>query len=183
MKKTLSTMRKSLCPACLMLLTLLTPCAAEQTMEAETVFAALTLNIIRFTNWPGTATQHFKDGINLCVYGDNVTLDAFTSIDQKPVGEFKIKIINLAHLNNFERCDALFLSELRQNLLLQVFSETRHRNILTIGENQNFAEQGGMIGLRNINNKISLDMNLKTIRESEINISSRLLTLANIIEK
>jgi hypothetical protein len=65
--------------------------------------------------------------------------------------------------------------------LLQVFAEIKKRPLLTIGEDYDFAEQGGMIGLENVNGKIILHVNMAAVREANLNISSRLLKLAKII--
>ncbi|MFI3190346.1 hypothetical protein BCS42_14415 [Crenothrix sp. D3] len=150
-----------------------------QALEEQTVLAALALNIVRFTTWPAEAG--IKESINFCVVGDNVVQQAFASIDSKAVGNQALKIINLSRLSNFEQCHVLYISELKQNVLLQVFVELKKHPLLTIGEGADFAVQGGMVGLENVNDKINLHINLPVVRESNLNISSRLLKLAKII--
>jgi hypothetical protein len=156
----------------------LTP-SLVQSLEEQTVLAALALNIVRFTTWPIEA--QIRETINFCVVGDNAVQQSFTSIDNKTVGNQILKIVNLSHLSNFEQCNVLYVSELKQNLLLQIFVEIKKRPLLTIGEGHDFAVQGGMVGLENVNNKISLYVNLSVVHESNLNISSRLLKLAKII--
>lgn len=150
-----------------------------QSLEEQTVLAALALNIVRFSTWPIDAP--IKDTIDFCVIGDNVVQQSFTAIDHKAVGNKTLQIINLSRLRNFEDCHVLYISELKQNILLQVFAEVKKRPLLTIGEGYDFAEQGGMIGLENVNGKITLHVNLTRVHESNLNISARLLKLANII--
>ena len=75
----------------------------------------------------------------------------------------------------------LYVSELKQNILLQVFAEIKKRPLLTVGESYDFAAQGGMVGLENVDGKITLHVNLAAAHESNLNISARLLKLAKII--
>lgn len=150
-----------------------------QSLEEQTVLTALALNIVRFTTWPTEAK--IEDSIKFCVIGDNTVQQSFIGIEQKMIGEKKLQFINLSRLRNFEACDVLYISELQQNILLQVFAEIKKRPLLTIGTGYDFAEQGGMVGLENVNGKITLNVNLPVTRESNLKISARLLKLANII--
>jgi hypothetical protein len=157
-----------------------TPVVASQSMDEQTVLAALALNIVRFTTWP-SEIQTQMPTINFCVVGDNVTQQSFSSIDNKPVGDKTLRIIFLSRLRNYDECQVLYISELKENFLLQVFAETKQRPLLTIGESYEFAVQGGMIGLENVDGKINMNVNLAVVHGSKLNISSRLLKLAKII--
>ncbi len=172
---------KKLLPLLLALSSLLTSSSPTlaQSLEEQSVLTALALNIVRFTTWPAEA--QLKDNIDFCVVGDNVVQQSFTGIDHKSVGNKTLRVINLLRLRNFEQCHALYISDLKQAILLQLFVEIKKRPVLTIGENYEFAKQGGMIGMENVNGKITLHINLPMVRESNLNISSRLLNLAKII--
>jgi len=150
-----------------------------QSLEEQTVLAALALNIVRFTTWPTEA--QIEDTIKFCVIGDNTVQQSFAGIDHKAVGNKTLQLINLSRLRNFDQCHVLYVSELKQNILLQVFADIKKQPLLTIGEGYDFAVQGGMVGLENVNGKIILHVNLTVVHESNLNISSRLLKLAKII--
>ncbi len=152
-----------------------------QSLEEQTVLAALALNIVRFTTWPTEAQANIKKTIDFCVVGDNVVQQSFASIDHKAVGDKALQVINLSRLRNFEQCHVLYVSELKQNVLLQVFVEIAKQPLLTIGENADFAVQGGMVGLVNQDGKLTMQVNLPVVRASNLNISARLLKLAQII--
>jgi hypothetical protein len=152
-----------------------------QSLEEQTVLAALALNIVRFTTWPVGAQARMKGSIELCVVGDNMVQQSFAGIDQKAVGDKTLRIVNLSRLRNFEECQVLYVGDLKQNVLLQVFVEIKKQPLLTIGEGYDFAVQGGMVGLENVDGKITLHVNLPVVRESNLNVSARLLKLAKII--
>ncbi len=152
-----------------------------QTLEEQAVLAALSLNIVRFTTWPTEA--QLNESISFCVIGDNTVQQSFISIDHKAVGDKTLQLINLSRLRNFEECNVLYVSDLKQAILLQVFGQLKNRPLLTIGEGYDFAAQGGMVGLENINGKITLHVNQPIVSEANLTISARLLKLANIIGK
>ena len=106
---------------------------------------------------------------------------SFAGINHKAVGNKTLEVINLARLRNFEACHVLYISDLKQAILLQVLAEIKRRPLLTIGEGYDFAVQGGMVGMENVDGKITLHVNLPVVRESNLNISARLLKLAKII--
>lgn len=150
------------------------------TLEEEMVLAALTLNIVRFTTWPEKTPSGNDESLGLCVVGNNMVQQSFASLDHKKVGNKTLKVINLSRLNNFEQCHALYISKLKKNILLQVFVEIKESSLLTIGRGGDFAEMGGMVGLEKINNKMTLHVNVPKVREANLNISARLLSLAKI---
>lgn len=153
--------------------------ALAQTLEEQTVLAALALNIVRFTTWPSEGAA--KSTIDFCVVGDNVVQQSFASIDHKAVGNKTLTIVYLTRMRNFEECQVLYVSELKQSVLQQVFVEIKNRPLLTIGEGYGFVELGGMVGLENTDGKMTIHVNLPIVRESKLNISARLLKLAKII--
>lgn len=53
--------------------------------------------------------------------------------------------------------------------------------VLTVGERDNFAQDGGMIGFCLEQNKIRFEINLDAAERAKLRISSRLLALAKTV--
>ncbi|MCQ8115878.1 YfiR family protein [Methylomonas rosea] len=155
--------------------------AAPLALEQYTVLAALTLNFARFTQWPEQAFVNSGNNLQVCLVGDNVLLQSFDSISGKAVGDRVIKIINSDKLRNLNQCHILFLSELPNIVLSQVFLDTRQYPVLTIGEEADFIGSGGMVAMVNTDGKIQLHINLSLVKSSGLTISSSLLRLAKIV--
>jgi len=51
-----------------------------------------------------------------------------------------------------------------------------------VGESGEFIEQGGMIGFVNKEGKIKLQINLKTINQSGLKVSAKLLEVADVVK-
>ncbi len=157
-----------------------------RSVEKQAVLAALTLNVARFTSWPEPTFNTDEPVLNLCIYGDNVVKQSFESLDKKSVNSKAIHIINLSTLGKLrvaKHCQLLYISKLETNRLIPLFVELDDSPILTIGENMKFIKAGGMVGLEKINGKIQLTINLPVIKQAKLIISSRLLKLANVINK
>jgi len=154
----------------------------SESVEKQTVLAVLTLNISRFTLWPEHIIKNTENTLNLCVFGDNTVQQSFENINQKIVKNKTINIINLSRLRKLKRCQLLYLSKLERSRLIPLLLELKGQPILTIGENMEFLQAGGMIGLQNIDGKIQLTINLPIVNQSDLIISSRLLKLAKIID-
>ena len=155
--------------------------ACSSSVEKQAVLAVLTLNIARFTHWPERTFNNDKNTLILCVFGDNVVQQSFENIDNKVINNKNIRVINLSRLRNVNQCQLLYLSELDRNRLTPLLMELEGQPILTIGENMEFLQAGGMVGMEKVNEKIQLNINLSAIKQTELVISSRLLKLANIV--
>ncbi len=156
--------------------------ARPQSIEKQAVLAVLTLNIARFTSWPEVALNETKPRLNLCVFGDNIIQHSFEAINNKKAKNKTIHIINLSRLRNLQQCQLLYINNLDHNRLIPLLQELKNYPILTIGENIDFLQSGGMIGLENINGKIKLIINLPNLKQANLIISSRLLKLARIVD-
>jgi len=153
----------------------------SQSIEKQTVLTALTLNVARFTTWPEPTFKESESAFNLCVYGDNVVQQSFSNINNKQINKRPIHIINISRLRNLNQCQVIYISELERNKLIPLLLELKDKPILTIGENIEFLQAGGIVSLENINGKIKLSINLAIIKQSQLVINSRVLKLATIV--
>lgn len=155
--------------------------ALPQSIEKQNVLAALTLNIAKFTTWPELIFKESNNIFNLCVYGDNVVQQSFSNINNKRINNKTIQIINISRLRRLNHCHLTYISELERTKLIALLLELKDKPILTIGENIDFLQAGGIVGFENIDGKIQLTINLAIIKQSQLVISSRLLKLATIV--
>lgn len=144
------------------------------------VLAALTLNFVRFTEWPEPALAG-GGNVRVCVVGDNIVQEAFASLEGKTVAQKTAEVVNANRLRNLSACHILFVGELSKNLLVQVFLDAKQQPILTLGEDMSFLEAGGMVSMVNTDGRIRLYIDLALVKTAKLNISSNLLRLATIV--
>jgi len=95
-----------------------------------------------------------------------------------------IRIRALSRVEEALECNLVFVSSSERGSLGRIFAALRGAPVLTVGDMDRFAEQGGMIGLVTTEeNHIRFDINKATIERAGLKASSQLLHLARIIDE
>src|SRR6202163_1992422 len=150
--------------------------------------AGFIYNFAKFVEWPSAAfaepespivigvlgTDPFGDIINHVVEGKKIGARGFV------VRRFKWSK-ELKDSKDFTNCRILFVSSSEKMHFEEVVEAVKGLPILTVGEAPGFAERGGMIRLMLEDNRVRFEVNVEAAHEGNLNISSRLLTLARII--
>jgi hypothetical protein len=145
------------------------------------VKAAISLNLARFTEWPENALEADSRTINLCVFGNKSIQHAFAEMEKKPLGKRSLHIIPMSRPVHLEQCNMIYVSELEGSALIHLLSLIAAQPTLSIGERDDFLEQGGHVNLKTIEGKIHIQVNLEAVTRSGIKISSRILALTSIM--
>lgn len=143
------------------------------------VKAAFLYHFSQFVDWPdGT----FKDGSSPLVYctiGEDPfhgALDA--SISGKAIGARPLQVTHFQQPQEFRGCQIVFIGAGDKKLAARVLTSLKGTPVLTVGESQNFVQDGGMIGFLLEENKIRFEINLDAAEHAKLKLSSRLLALA-----
>lgn len=152
--------------------------ASAQTNTATQLKAAFLYNFAKFVTWPpaNTNSPQFVIGI--------LGQDPFGSfleqlVEGEKVGNQSIVIQRYTDASEIRNCHILYIN--KQNGA-DVAKSLDNRSILTVGEGDEFAQAGGIIRFYFTQNKIRLRINLKHARAASLQISSKLLRLADVIE-
>ncbi len=171
----------SLLIAFIVVVSAIEPAATADPAEDISVITALTLNLARFTEWPKSMMANEAE-IRLCVIGDNVVQQAFERLDAAAVGSKKIHTVQLTRLKNFEQCHLLFISGLDRSTVLQLLNEIKSQPILTVSDEDNhFLADSGMVVFKIVEGKVNIEINLNAVKLAGLEINSRVLKLAKIV--
>jgi hypothetical protein len=80
-----------------------------------------------------------------------------------------------------EECQILFFSDL-QSLTKPVLEQSFKYHVLLVSDEEAFARQGGMIQFTLRDNKLKLIVNLNSVRQAGLKLSSKLLRMAEVME-
>lgn len=94
----------------------------------------------------------------------------------------KGKVLYLPNLQGLEACDVLFIPESESDRLFEVLRKVKGRPVLTIGDSPDFARRGVMVNLVLDRDRVSLEVNLTSLRNSGLEVSGHILKNAKIIE-
>ena len=171
------------------LLYILSPALSALLMHAQpaqeyALKAAVIYNITKFVEWPPYAFKTPSDTLNVCVLGENPFGDALKQALGGKLHENRtFTVREVREAGAASGCHVLFVSASEQKRFRSILEQVSSRATLTIGDADDFALAGGIVDLRLKDLKIQLQVNLAAADRSRIRISSRLLSLAEIIGK
>jgi hypothetical protein len=151
-----------------------TPTSPEYQVKAVFLF-----NFAQFVDWPPKAFPEAQTPLVIGVLGE----DPFgTYLDETVRGE-KVKdrplvVQRYRRVGEIKTCHVLFISRSETDRLEQILASVKGRNILTVGDAEDFALRGGMIQLVTEKNKIRMRINLEAVKAAGLTISSKLLRVA-----
>ena len=84
-------------------------------------------------------------------------------------------------LENIEGCEIVFISSSERRRLPSILDKLKREAVLTVGDVPEFCESGGIISFQLVGDRIHLTINLEAAERSNLQLSSRLLSLASVI--
>jgi hypothetical protein len=153
-----------------------------QTSREYNIKAVFLYNFTQFVEWPSNAFQNPEAPYIIGILGD----DPFRSaIDEAVAGEkakgHPIIVRRYQNVNEIRNCHILFISNSLRGKLREILSALPNKNILTVSDIPDFATSGGIIRFMTKENKIKLQINLPASKDADLNISSKLLQVAEIV--
>ena len=162
-------------------------CALAQDSEASSEYlikAGYIYNFAKLVEWPATAFAQPDSPIVIGIIGN----DPFGPIIDKVLEGKKVNghpflIKRLKATADVKECHILFIGSSLSSHVADTIRLTRGTHILTISEIPGFADRGGIINLTLEQNKVRFEVNVDAAKEADLNISSRLLVLAKVIQQ
>ena len=170
-----------------------TPLAYAQTGDAPDsseylIKAGFIYNFAKFVEWPSAAFAQPDSPIVIGVLGTDPFGNVLDRLVQdKKIGQrgFVVRRYkwgkDLKDLKDLRDCKILFVSASEKAHADEIIQLVKWLPILTVGETPGFAERGGVIRFTVEDNRVRFEVNVDAAHQADLNISSRLLTLAKII--
>jgi hypothetical protein len=143
--------------------------------------AAFIYKFAQFIEWPAAAFSSESDPIVVATIGD----DPFQgSLDRvmagKSVGARPMAVAHFGGVDQIQRCHVLFVSAANAGDLPAILRKVGKSPVITIGEQDDFCQGGGIIQFLVEDGKIHFEINTDAADAAGVKISSRLLKLAKI---
>lgn len=130
-----------------------------------------------FVDWPGNTVA-----LRLCVLGRDPFGGALETLRGVTIKDKRLEIATLDPRDDIRDCQMLFVAPSAEPHLERVVALTRGTTILTLADSEGFAQRGTMINFYLEGGKIRFEINLDSIRQSGLKISSKLLTLGKPVD-
>ena len=156
---------------------------AHAQVEEYQVKAAFLYNFAKFVEWPPHVFKNAGDPISICVLGKNPVENALEeAVAGKAVEGRTFLVRQIAEINPGCNCQILFVSSSERKRFRSSAAGIKGLGILTVGEAQDFAAEGGVINFKLEAGRIRLEINLDAAEQAQLRISSKLLSLAQIVK-
>lgn len=159
----------------------------SQTANEYTLKSVFLLRVANFVEWPeGKENNNPKKNFIISIYGDDPFNGLLLSAIASQKYTVKNKDIVIRKINNtheIESSDILFISSSEKYNLTKILDFVRNKPILTIGDTKGFIERGVMVNMFIEDLFLKFDINLVSSKESNIYISSKLLSNAHRVIK
>ena len=163
---------------------------AQEIDEAKAlqVKAAYLYNFAKFVRWPDDVFEDDKAPVLIGVLGNDPfghVLD--DTVKGKKIGERPIQIQRFDWNKEEDRsrlldCHVLYISSSEQYRFDDIHEALDKHPMLLVGDVEDFAANGGMIGLMLEKGRIRFQINRVAVARAKLRISARLLKLARIVE-
>jgi uncharacterized protein DUF4154 len=148
------------------------------------VKAAFLYNFAKFVEWPPAAFDTSHDPVIICLLGQSPFSAALeTAIHGKIVAERTFVVREVAGAEPASNCHILFVSSSERKRLRSIRELVKGSGTLTVGESTGFAAEGGVINFKLENGRVRLEINPDAADREKLHISSKLLSLAQIVRK
>jgi hypothetical protein len=159
--------------------------AQESSVSSEYLIkAGFIYNFANLVQWPSNAFTQPDSPIVIGILGE----DPFGTVLDRVLAGKKVNgriflVKRLKSVPDLKECHIVFVSSSEMAHLAEAIHLVKGMPILTIGEIPGFARRGGIINLFLEDNKVHFEVNVEAAKEADLNISSRLLALARIVQE
>jgi YfiR/HmsC-like len=172
--------------ACLLCATLAIASHAQTANSSNSseylIKAGFTYNFAKLIQWPANAFPQPNSPVIIGILGNDPFGGMLDDVLKgKTVNGRDLVVKHLKWGAELRGCNILFVSSTEAQHLDEILHIVKGLPILTIGETPNFARRGGIINFILEDEKVHFEVNVEAAKEADINISSRLLTLARIV--
>ena len=155
----------------------------EVTAEYK-IKAALIYKLAMFVEWPPQAFEQSGSPLEICLLGENPFGNALAALEQRRVDGRPIRVIHRSNVIEDIKagCHLLFISKTQRPGLRKLLNSLSGLPVLTISDMDSFAENGGIIQMASLSNRIGFKVNLGSARHAGLKLSSSLLYLSTVVE-
>lgn len=153
--------------------------ATAQDLEFK-IKAAYLYNFTKFITWPDIKSESF----NICIVGKDPFGAILNSIENRESQGLPIRLYRYPTPTQVTHCHIIFLKfngTLTGSTSAIMQSVNLPEHILTVSDQEDFVNQGGMIGFIIKDDKVRLQINLLQLKNKELKISAKLLEVAELI--
>jgi hypothetical protein len=153
--------------------------AEEATSVEYKIKAAYLLNFTKFVEWPTNRFSAPATPIRVGVLGkDPFGADLERTMSGRLIEHRKFEIVRIAEPEAAVNCHIVFISSSERRRLPYIVQTLHKAHVLTVGEHEQFLEEGGIIRFFLHQDTVRFEINPRGANEAGLRISSKLMQIA-----
>ena len=160
----------------ILILIALTTILRADSLPEYTLKAAYLYNFALLTNWE---EGELDDEFNICFYREDFGV-ASDTLQNKSLHNKHVKVRNVSTFEEAKKCQMLFIRENESVPSKNLIERLKGLPILIVGESQKIDDSH--IKIVEENHRLAFDVSLKSLKNTDLTLSSRLLKLARKVE-
>lgn len=156
------------------------PGAAAAEVSEVQLKAAFLFHFTQFVDWPEAQFRAPDAPFVIGVFGNNEIEEALgVMVQGERVGLHRLEVRHLRRPAEAEACNMVFVPNGSESQFRS--ARTASAPVLTVGESASFLQDGGMIEFYSDHTHVRLRINLQAARAASLQISSKLLRVAQVV--
>lgn len=154
-----------------------------QTATVPALTAAFLYNFAKFTEWPADALPP-GEPLTLCIVSDKLVAEILADLTKgRSINGHALVVSSVAaDAPGLAPCELAFAAGLDGARTSALQLATAGRPVLTVGDRERFAKDGGVIGLFVQDGTMHFAVNVEAAQRARLQLSSKLLTIARIVK-
>ncbi len=141
-------------------------------IEAELIY-----NFIQHVEWP---SEHNSTTRRVCIMDDSPVLSYFNTLI-KNNNDDKIAVVRKYENDYLEDCHVIFINEHYEGYLRRLLFRVQNKPILTIGDIDSFAKNGGIVQFLYRNERVEIVINSQHLKSSQLKIDHDIISISKIV--
>lgn len=150
----------------------------------DQIKAVYLFNFAEFIRWPESAFSEHPEAFHFCALNEQSAIIRMLKkvIDGKTAGGRKLVFRRINGKDDWNGCQLLYFHADEQSKLAGLLPELKGRNLLTVGDKEDFVKNGGMIGIARQSKNLHLFINVQHLKQANLKASAKLLRLASVVD-
>jgi hypothetical protein len=148
------------------------------------VKAAFLLNFPKYVEWPAEKFATTNSPFVVTVVGDAAVAESLAKMATgKTIHGRPVQVISLTSVSKVTaEGQILFLSATTRATAPELLARWSAANILTVGDNEDFLANGGVIRFARREQNVRLEVNLTAATQAQLKVSAKLLSVADVVK-
>lgn len=158
--------------------------ARGQAIDEYQFKAAFLYNLAKFVEWPPETFKNPTAPIVSCILGGGPLGGVLEhATNGNAIEDRKFVVRHISNARQASDCQILFVTSSEQRRWRSIAGDIENSSILTVGETDGFASEGGVVNFKMEGDRIRIQINVDTAERKRLRISAKLLSLSQIVKR